>query len=242
MPQPGKYDLHFRPATYWDQPDLREAILRGVRGTRRRELVRRLLDGETGGPVDAALLAPALEPALARAWGAIDPALMGGEYLAELEPGEVEVARLEMDSTTGDVVAVRARLLPDGGIGWRIVDEYLADTGPWTPACERSARPLSFGEMVDFLDRALPPGGDFTGLVVGFYEFNSDCADDPDVYRGFFHVSSPFYPQLGGWYDEALEEAWRRLKGGGEGNPAGGREGAAAAREAAEGEPAEVRS
>jgi len=242
MPQPGNYDLNFRPATYWDNPEVRDAILRAVRGSRRRELVRRLLDGELEGPVDAVLLAPALEPALRRAWGAIDPCLMGGEYLPEPEPGEIEVVRLEMDSTTGDVVAVRARLLSDGGIAWRIVDEYLDDTGPWTPASERSERPLSFGEMVDFLDRALPPGKDFTGLVVGFYEFNSDCAEDPDVYRDFFHVSSPFYPQLGRWYDEAVEEAWRKLKARGEESRASsGGEGAAAGQELAEGDLAGVR-
>lgn len=37
------------------------------------------------------------------------PAFMVGEYLTELDLHEVEIARIEMASVTGDVISIRAR-------------------------------------------------------------------------------------------------------------------------------------
>lgn len=42
-------------------------------------------------------------------WG---PSWMGGEYLPDSEPGEVEIARIVLQSTTMDVFSIRARRRP----------------------------------------------------------------------------------------------------------------------------------
>ena len=69
--------------------------------------------------------------------GAIHPHLMGGEYLPSYLEGETEIARIELQSTTSDVISIRARG-QDGIIHYRIVDEYngefilSTETGPKT--------------------------------------------------------------------------------------------------------------
>jgi hypothetical protein len=49
---------------------------------------------------------------------------MGGEYLPNLMPNEVEIARVTMTSTTMDVISIRARHTKHKII-YRIVDEYM---------------------------------------------------------------------------------------------------------------------
>ena len=52
---------------------------------------------------------------------------MGGEYLPDRRDTEVEIARLNIDSTTSDVTSVYARPGKDR-INYRVVDEYDGDT------------------------------------------------------------------------------------------------------------------
>jgi hypothetical protein len=63
-----------------------------------------------------------------RSLGQIHPSFMGGEYLPNYRRHEVEIARIELQSTTSDVISLRAR-----GTGlrikYRLVDEYQTDFG-----------------------------------------------------------------------------------------------------------------
>jgi hypothetical protein len=52
---------------------------------------------------------------------------MGGEYLPDRRDTEVEIARINIDSTTSDVTSVYARPGKDR-INYRVVDEYQGDT------------------------------------------------------------------------------------------------------------------
>jgi len=52
---------------------------------------------------------------------------MGGEYLPNLKPKEVMVARITIASTTQDVTCVYARRTKHR-IHYRVVDEYSGDT------------------------------------------------------------------------------------------------------------------
>ena len=81
-----------------------------------------------------------------------DPAIAfaerGGDFLPEFMPGEVEIARLALESTTWDVISIRAR--PSSrGILYRVVDEYES-TIPFHPKSSR--RPLSFGRLIQAID------------------------------------------------------------------------------------------
>jgi len=66
----------------------------------------------------------------------------------DTEDGEVEIARISISSTTGDVTSVYAKPV-NGAIRYRVVDEYEGDTLTETTEME-SDRPLTLGELADF--------------------------------------------------------------------------------------------
>jgi hypothetical protein len=71
--------------------------------------------------------------------GKIHPTFMGGECLPNYGRQEVEIARIELTSTTSDVISLRAR--PSGPrIKYRVVDEYQTE---FQLPQETSRRPLS---------------------------------------------------------------------------------------------------
>ncbi len=119
-----------------------------------------------------------------RAIGRIHPHFMGGEYLPDQEDGEVEIARIEIDSTTSDVTSVYARL--DGStIRYRVVDEYGGETLSG-PAERESKEPLTLGELEEFFIGAWP-----------FLEvLDMNFENDTQGMLGFFRARSQFYPRL----------------------------------------------
>lgn len=93
------------------------------------------------------------------------PQARGGEDLPDLAPGEVEVARLVLlNSVHGEVTSLRAQRLPDGRIGYSLVDEY--DTFFELPI------PVSDGPLADeqvlTQFRDVDPSPMDTGCEVGF--------------------------------------------------------------------------
>ena len=119
-----------------------------------------------------------------RALGAVHPMMMGGNYLPDEEDGEVEIARIEIASTTFDVTCVFAK--PDNGvIRYRVVDEYEGDTLS-EPSEMTSNKPLTLGELTDFFLTGWP--------LVDVLAMNFD--DDLESALGFFEAKSEFYRDL----------------------------------------------
>src|ERR1700682_3343613 len=108
MPDELKYDLDFCPKSYWIS-DATKATLMRIKGQARRQLVMNLLKrGFTqfdGDPFFAESLSERERQSIGRG----HPGMMGGEYLPNELPGEVEIARLVLASTTQDVISLRAR-------------------------------------------------------------------------------------------------------------------------------------
>jgi hypothetical protein len=191
-----------------------------VHGTVRRELASGLLEGEqppAGGGVDFVLDQKIEDEQALAMWGRVHPQMLGGEYLPDYLEDEVEVARIEMRSTTGDVLQVRAR--PSGGrIAYRVVDEYATEHGdPRTWAYviqpETSELPLTMGELVNLIDTSRQTGGIShgddrydVGLIEGILNANVDGDADIETMRHFFTVSSAFYPELGAYYDTVMQD------------------------------------
>ncbi len=85
------------------------------------------------------------------ALGRLHPSFMGGENLPDRRETEVEIAHINIDSTTSDATSVHAKA-GKHRILYRFVDEYGGDT--LTAKRTRSSkRPLSLGELIN-LDRA----------------------------------------------------------------------------------------
>jgi hypothetical protein len=208
-PFDADFDFSFRPDSYW--PDIAgdEAIVGRIKGTARRDIATRVLDGEQLERLgDDDLYRGAMEfvlddklPEEARdSWGRIHPMLMGGEYLPDYENGEVAIARIELRSTTGDVIELRAQREGDQ-ILYRAVDEYPEHFAyELNPA--RTRKPLTLGELIELMDTARNLGIDEynVGLADSPREMNYAYGGDPHELVDFVTVSSLFYQTLGDYY------------------------------------------
>ncbi len=192
-------DQAYRPATYWPDEGLRHAILGNILGEVRHRLIQEALESHSGDFPPAEMLRPELEPEVRDSLWNIDPMCVGGEYLPSYRRGEVEIARVALQSATGDVTAVRARLGKDGLIRYRIVDEYV---GEYQVHPKWSRLPLTMGEMIHLLDTAKPDG---TGLVLDVLKRKVACGSNLKHLQGFITVRSDFYPQLEAHYEELCE-------------------------------------
>lgn len=112
---------NFCPCSYWEDNDPLATILRNVKGTNRRQMIRDCWNSGRIEDLDPALLVDEAAPALRNFLECLHPSFMGGEYLPDLLPTEVEIARIELQSTTSDVISIRARYEPgDAIIHYRI--------------------------------------------------------------------------------------------------------------------------
>ena len=193
----------FRPSSYWEDYDPLAAILRNVKGANRRQMI---TDYWNAGRIDELapdLLADETAPELLQFLERLHPSFMGGEYLPDLLPAEVEIARISLQSTTFDVISIRAHREPGSElIHYRIEDEYDTHFEFEPPT---SAEPLTHDEMVALIDGV--DGGNGGGLALCYNEMNFECVGDADSLRNFTTVSSTFYPDLEDHY-EALFDRW----------------------------------
>ena len=141
-------DLLFRPRSYFWPVGLEVQLLTHIKGAARRAALQRLIDAGDLDQIPAFLAKAALSEEERRSLGSIHPRFMGGEYLPNQEDDEVEIARIEINSTTFDVTSVYARR-GTSTIHYRVVDEYNGDTltgpsqsinGRNAPVRERPAR------------------------------------------------------------------------------------------------------
>jgi hypothetical protein len=194
----NSYDFNYRPRSYWGPQDLETHYGSRAKGELRRRTGLGLL---AEGISDAGILAPSLAEEERRAAGAIHPWFMGGEYLPDFLPTEVEIARVTLQSTTMDVISIRARHTKHR-IKYRIVDEYEEDfcgEDRYTLKPKTSVRPLTLKALIDLIDIS----GLVDGPRDGNYENGMIAAEE--IYD-FATVSSAFYPALGVWFDQANEE------------------------------------
>lgn len=202
-------DFSFRPESYWKQDDPIQAILAGIKGETRRRIALAKLEAGASGDLPEFMLAPLLEDSDRQFWGSIHPQMMGGEYLPADLPGETTIARVSLQSTTGDVMEVRARLSP-AGISYRIVDEYETE---FNLPFDESPLPLTVWEVVRMLDESQGMLDFATGLVLPYiaWQYGNGPSEHEDVagWRrracAFVRVSSQVYPGLGDWYAERIE-------------------------------------
>ena len=193
----------FQPASYWDENDPLSAILRNVKGTNRRQMITDYWNAGKIEELEPTLLADDTNPRLRGFLESLHPSFMGGEYLPDLRPTEVEIARIDLQSTTSDVISVRARREPgDELIHYRVVDEY--DT-PFEIQPETSSDPLTQGELIALLDST--NDGEEGGLAHCYNIMNNNELGDPDTLRHFTTVTSTAYPDLFDHYD-AEHEKW----------------------------------
>ena len=177
-------DLDFRPASYFRPQPLEDYRLAQVKSALVRAHLRELLASERHDEVARILREEGVSDHECRALERIHPLFMGGNYLPNSRPGEVEIARIQIYSTTGDVAAVYARRVGPR-IRYRVVDEYAGETLEGK-ATRDSVRPLTLGALHEFLTN-----------VWAFHEIlEANFEGDVEGMLGFFVAESDFYPQL----------------------------------------------
>ncbi len=197
---PNSINLDFRPETYFWPLNLETHLLSHIKGAKRREILKAAVARNEIDEVWELIGRSELPEEIREGLGTIHPAFLGGEFLPGREEGEVEVARITLESATCDVTCVYARF-EEGMFHFRVVDEYEGETlsGPATCA---SDKPLTLGELVEFFDGAWP--------LMRVLEMN--YADDLRGMLGFFRAESAFYPQLDALYQRRVREAHRELR------------------------------
>ena len=177
-------DLDFRPKSYFGPEKLEKYLLSKVKGAILRKTLRAMFDEGRHDEVRDLVGDAAFTVADRKVLESFHPMYMGGNYLPETEDGEVEIARIRIESTTFDVTSVYAR--PEGGlIHYRVVDEYGGDTLQG-PSETTTSAPMTLGEFADFFLAAWP--------LMEVLESNFE--DDVDGALGFFFAESDFYPEL----------------------------------------------
>jgi hypothetical protein len=211
MPDRAKYDMDFRPGSYWDLSDVVTTMLSRIKGEARKQRARHMLETGKSSEYQNFLLAEKLTEQEREAVTRIHPTLMGGEYLPDYNDSEVEIARVALDSTTADVISIRA-WREGGRIRYRIVDEYESTFVHEPTSSERS---LSMAELVGLIDGARHEGWaendpPYTGLTRAFRDSSLDptapCVEDAEDLVDFVTVESDFYPQLRAWFEEEAQE------------------------------------
>lgn len=198
MTIPDRFD--YRPTTYWDLP---AGLLANIKGERRRQLITRVAATGDLADLDPRWLAETLTEEEQNALALLHPSLMGGEFLPDYRSGEVEIARICLESFLADVISLRAR--KEGAqIRYRMVDEYDND---YEFAPTATDMPLRLAELIHLIDTASNPFTDSVGLTSSFRDDNLEPGIDPKTLVTFVRVSSLFYPQLEAHY-RADATAW----------------------------------
>ena len=186
----------FRPKSYWKDEDPEQAILKNIKGQYRKEQIKKALAQGNLKSLPEDILQETLSEESRCAYGRVHPSLMGGEYLPEYEKEEVEIARLSLNSTTSDVISIRAKKVDKNTIQYRVVDEYNLE---FKLHFTTSKQPLSLARLIEFLEKSGHP--ELPGnLIVGYNNYN--CSSyDPDYMpaaelRHFTKITSDFYPEL----------------------------------------------
>lgn len=174
--------IHFRPRNYFGYDDLQSTLLTRVKGTFRREALREALEDGQIDEVPESIKSDALSESMRQYVGSLHPSFMGGEYLPSLKQGEIEIARIRINSTTSDVTSLYAKPLRQR-IAYRVVDEYEGETLS-EPRKRTSSKPLTMGQMVDF----------FLGSWDLYLCLDGNFEGDQEQMLQFFMGESEFYP------------------------------------------------
>jgi len=200
VPEVAGIDLDYRPRDYFWAADLKVPLPSSIAGEARRQLVRTLV--EAGSPVPDGLDAAVLDEETRQMWGRLHPSNMGGEYLPPLRKGEVEIARISLQSVTADQISVRARRL-GRRIGYCVVDEYGSDIATYVCHPASSVSPFSLGELIALMETAHEGGS----IILPILTANMSGGSTPTALATFITVTSDFYADLEPYY-RAQTDAW----------------------------------
>ena len=203
-------DLEYRPDDYFGPLSRATYLLGTVKGATRQAHIRKLINEGRLADLEEWMKSESLSEETRSIAGKINPTFMGGEYLPDLRKGEIEIARISLESTTADVISIRATR-GKTRIRYRIVDEYLPDSPYTGPTSRRTSnRPLTLGQLEQFIEGA---GAGMDNIRLSIFPYTTSTAED---LAGFVRATSPFYPELEALYEQRFAELLQAEKISGE--------------------------
>jgi hypothetical protein len=203
MPNTKSYDRNYRPRSYWGPQDVKVHFGSRIKGELRRKAAEQQLDL---GVAEEGVLKSALDEGERIAAGRVHPRFLGGEFLPDLYPNEVEIARVVLDSTTLDVISIRAKHTKQR-LKYSVVNEYDSDF-QFSP--KSSTRTLTLGQIIDLIE-GMSKGGQSASPSA--YRDSQDLARAEDIrdMKTFVTVFSQFYPDLQSWFERDAE-VWANVR------------------------------
>ena len=199
MPDTNRYEISFRPPTYLGVP---ESILSKIKGVLRQLYALEIYANEGLDKIPDKLLKEGISKANRDLIGRHDLILMGGEFLPDYMENEIEIARITLNNLTLDTWSVRAR--KDGErIKYRVVDE---EELMYSCTPEESREPLTFGDLIDLIDKSYDISNGLRIPTNPFRDFNLHLLENSQDEVDFVTVFSIFYPEVKEWYEEEARE------------------------------------
>jgi hypothetical protein len=144
----SEINLEQKPKTYFSPQSLVTYLVEQVKNAAIRDRLEILLSEGRIQEVQNLLADRGITTNSIRHLESIHPMFRGGNYLPDMDEGEVEVARIEIASTTHDVTCLFAKM-ENGKIKFRVVDEYGGDTLN-SPTEVTTDEPMNLKEMTEF--------------------------------------------------------------------------------------------
>ncbi len=184
-------DLRYRPTRYFGPRRLEAHLLAQIQNARVKEQIQAAYDAGHLEEARDLLQTAVRSPEIMHALESVHPSFLGGNYLPPLEAGEVEIARLTLESVTRDVKVAYAKQV-NRRIRIRVVDEYDADY--ITAAPRVVARPLTLGHFARYFVETIHL---YDILEMNFVTYREPGGGDPlESALAFFTAQSDFYPNL----------------------------------------------
>ncbi len=201
-------DFDYRPRSYFFPMSAAKYLLATIKGTQRRREIEQLIESGNEREIQDWMAHSTLDQKTRQIIGSYHPMFMGGEYLPDLEAGEVEIARLELASVTADVISVRAHRSGDR-IYYRVFDEYENNSYKVTPWW--SKQPLTLQQLVGLIETTTDKKDAELSCGLRFLDESYRQFDfELETCRTFLRVTSAFYPALESYYDLAIEDWYQQ--------------------------------
>jgi hypothetical protein len=211
--------MNYSPESYRNLPLIEEFIINNVKGEARRQEIRRVIMEEGIDGIDFNQAKFKLTDDELTTWGKLHPANMGGEYLPDLERHEYEIARIVQDTTTQDVISIRAKYSINGTaeqIIYRICDEYESEF-KWSDKVPRvTKKPMAMKDLILMINSAYRVSDECCdirtgGLVFADREYHCEKGISIKECAQHSQVTSQYYPDLSMWYKSEASE-WMQSK------------------------------
>ena len=195
-----KFDMDYRPISYWGLNALTIHLLSSIKSKNKRDSIKDFINkyGENK-LINEKFTKNKLHETERETIKKFKKHYYSDEFIPKKNNKlKVEIARLTMKSTLGDYISFVAQQNKEN-ITYTIVDEYESN---FHHTIKSSQRPLTFREIIKLIDESTSDAYmDYNNVYGGARQSNYDDNDyDPEEFWDFEIIDSTHYNRLYDWY------------------------------------------